>query len=215
MSESADELVEKIRSGDTEALLQYINNHEPQLLAFIDRNMSDALKRKVESVDILQEVRLNAVDSLAEMDLSEREPFSWICQLSERRIIDSHRKYVGAQKRSVKKEVGMQQGGSGADGEGGLINLLVASMTSPSQAFSRNQREFKLLAALQTLPEEVQTAIRLRYVEGLPTKEIAAQLGKSDVATRVLVSRSLTKLREALSADSLFQSFLPEEKPFD
>ncbi len=212
MSEEETILIEKIRTGDQDALFAFITMHEPHLLAFIEKNMSDILKRKVESVDILQEVRLNAVESLGEVDLSERAPFSWLCHLSERRIIDAHRKYVGAQKRSAKKEVGLQGGGGDSGEGGGIINLLVASMTTPSAAFTRGQREYEMVEAMKSLPSETQDVIRMRFVEGKATKEIAEVIGKSDVATRVLVSRSMTKLREILSQNSLFQSLLPPEE---
>ena len=49
---------------------------------------------------------------------------------------------------------------------------------------------------------------RLRYVEGLPSKEIASRLQKSDGATRVLLTRSLAKLQELLRHDSEFASFI-------
>jgi RNA polymerase sigma-70 factor (ECF subfamily) len=75
-----------------------------------------------------------------------------------------------------------------------LINLLVASITSPSEAFSRQQREFKLLQALSQLPEQQQLALRLRYVDGLPSKQVAGQIGKSDGATRVLIARAIKRL---------------------
>jgi RNA polymerase sigma-70 factor (ECF subfamily) len=35
-------------------------------------------------------------------------------------------------------------------------------------------------------------------VDGLPTKEIAERLGKSDVAVRVLLSRTVQKLQQLL-----------------
>ena len=81
-------------------------------------------------------------------------------------------------------------------------------MTTPSGALSRDQREFRLLEALKNLPEESQTALRLRYVEGLPSKEIANQLGRTDGATRVLLTRSLARLQELLRHDSDFASFI-------
>ena len=56
-----------------------------------------------------------------------------------------------------------------------------------------------MLAALDTLPEEQREALRLRYLIGLPSKEIAAKLGKSDGAMRVMLSRSLAKLQEMLA----------------
>lgn len=88
------------------------------------------------------------------------------------------------------------------------MDLLVASITSPSQAFSRGAKEMKLLVALESLPAENREAIRLKYVEGLPTKEIAEQLDKSDVAVRVMISRSMVKLQELLKHEDEFKSLL-------
>jgi RNA polymerase sigma-70 factor (ECF subfamily) len=105
-------------------------------------------------------------------------------------LIDAHRRLFGAQKRSASREVGL--GSPGDDTQHSpLINLLVASMTSPSAAFSRDQKEMQLAHAIEALPEEGREALRLRYVEGLPTREIAARLGNTDGAVRVLLTRSL------------------------
>jgi RNA polymerase sigma-70 factor, ECF subfamily len=212
MSDDEDVLVQRIRTGDRDAFLEFVEQKRLPMLAFIERHQSDALKRKVEAQDILQEITLSAVNSFDTMDLSERDPFSWLCQLAERRIIDTHRKYVGAQKRSAKKEVAL--GAPGGDNDkGGLIDILVASMTSPSKAFSRGQREFRMLEALEELPEEGRIALQLRYIQGLPSKEIADHLGKTDGAVRVLLTRSLNKLQKILSQDNIFQSFLQEKPP--
>ena len=76
-----------------------------------------------------------------------------------------------------------------------------ASMTTPSRAFSRNAREACLQQALAQLPDEQREALRLRYVESLPSKEIAARLGKTDAAVRVMLTRSLKKLQSLLGED--------------
>jgi RNA polymerase sigma-70 factor (ECF subfamily) len=79
--------------------------------------------------------------------------------------------------------------------------LLAASMTTPSAAFSRDQRQLLVLAAMDTLPEDQREALRLRYLVGLPSKEIAQKLGKTDGAVRVMLSRSLAKLQELLAEE--------------
>ncbi len=207
MDDADQPLVERIRNKDRQALVEFMERRRPALLAFIDRNLSSALKRKLEPADILQEVSLSAVGSLAEFDLGDRDPFSWLCQLAEHRIIDAHRKLVAAQKRSSDREV-PAGAGAGDTQRVGFVDLLVASMTTPSGAFSRDQRAIRLSEALKCLPEESQTALRLRYVEGLPSKEIATRLGRTDGATRVLLTRSLAKLQELLKKDSEFFSFV-------
>jgi RNA polymerase sigma-70 factor (ECF subfamily) len=75
-------------------------------------------------------------------------------------------------------------------------------MTTPSQAFSRNAREDRLMAALEQLPEDQRTALRLRYIDQLPSKDIADVLGKSDAAVRVMLTRSLKKLHDLLGDEA-------------
>ena len=197
MSDSDGALVERIRGGDADALAEYIDQRRPQLISFIERNLSDAMRRKVEPDDLLQEVSVDCIRSIGDIDLSERDPFGWLCHVAERRIIDAHRKFFGTQKRDAGREVPLGTPG-GVTGQAAIIDLLVASITSPSQAFSRNQREINMLAAIETLSQESQEAIRMRYVEDLPTKEIADRLGKSDVAVRVMLTRTIQKLQQML-----------------
>lgn len=196
MSEQDDVLIERIRQHDGAALAEYLTLRRPQLMAFIERRLGGALRRKIEPEDLLQETSAEAVRSLPTTELANREVFGWLCQTAERRIIDAHRKYVASQKRDAGREVPIH--GPPDDSRGGLVDLLVASMTTASQAFSRDQKQMRLLTALDTLPAEQREALRLRYVDGLPSKEIADRLGKSDGAIRVMLTRSLAKLQQIL-----------------
>jgi len=191
-------LAERVRNHDLTALAEFIEEHRRQLFAFIDRQLGAGLRRKLEPEDILQEVSAEAIRSLSQIQFGDRDPFSWLCQIAERKIIDSHRRFFAAQKRDAGREVGLGVGSDTANPGGGLINLLVASMTTPSQAFSRNVKEARLQEALQQLPGDQREALRLRYVENLPSKEIAERLGKTDAAVRVMLTRSLKKLQEML-----------------
>lgn len=210
MAEPNDDLAERVKAGDRDALAAYIAQHAPQLTAFIEKRMSDGLRRKVEAADILQDLTASALHSIADVQLGDREPFGWLCQQAERRIIDAHRHHFGAQKRSAGREVYLDapMGGEG----GGIADLLAASLTTPSAAYSRQQKEFHMLHALAELPEDNREALRMRYVEGLPSKEIAERLGRTDGAVRVLLTRSLQKLQEVLSRNSDFQTLVARQK---
>src|SRR5688572_3592663 len=144
----SDDLATRLKAGDADALADFMQQHRPQLMAFIERQLGTALRRKVEADDVFQETSAEAVRALPEAELGDRDPFSWLCQIAERRIIDLHRRYFEAQKRDAGREVPLGAGGGSGSGSdtmgGGLINMLVASMTTPSQAFSRNARELKL-----------------------------------------------------------------------
>ncbi len=67
----------------------------------------------------------------------------------------------------------------------------------------RDQKQMRVLTALEQLPEEHREALRLRYLEGMPSKQIADKLGKSDGAIRVMLTRSLAKLQQILGTDTI------------
>jgi RNA polymerase sigma-70 factor (subfamily 1) len=192
-----DQMLERLRAGDAEALAEFLAARRGPLLGYIDRQMGGPLRRKLEIEDIFQEVSADAVRSLGDIDLSQRDPFGWLCQLAERRIIDAHRRFFGAQKRDAGREVALGTPGGG-ESRRAIIDLLAVTMTTASQAFSRNERELRLGQALAMLPEEQREALRLRYIEGLPSKRIAQQLGKTDGAIRVMLTRSLARLQTLL-----------------
>jgi RNA polymerase sigma-70 factor (ECF subfamily) len=200
MSNPTDDLVERVANGDAEALAEFLVARRLALLSFIEHRLGAALRSKIEPDDIFQETSAEAVRSLPEAPLAGRDPVSWLCQIAERRIIDAHRRFFGSQKRNAARERALDAPRPGEE-RGGLIDLLIASMTSASQAFSRDQRQQRLLSAMEALSAEQRDALRLRYLEGRSSKEIGAQLGKSDGAVRVLLTRSLQKLRETLGEE--------------
>jgi RNA polymerase sigma-70 factor (ECF subfamily) len=200
--EQDEQLAARVRSHDVTALAEYLEAQRRPLIVFIDRQLGAALRRKIEVNDVYQEVCVEAVRSLAEANFDQRDVFSWLCQIAERRIIDAHRRFFSAQKRDAGREVPL--GTPGGDTQhAALVDMLVASMTTPTQAVSRNQKEVLLFQALATLPADQREALRLRYLEGLPSKDIAVKLGKSDGAVRVMLTRSLARLQEILGPDAM------------
>ncbi|MEZ6127671.1 MAG: sigma-70 family RNA polymerase sigma factor [Planctomycetaceae bacterium] len=196
--EDDPELLKGISEGNAEALADFLQVNRKPLMAFISRRLGDGLRTKVEVEDIFQEVSAEAVRSLSPEFPGDREPFSWLCHVAERKIVDAHRHHFNAQKRAAGKERALQAG-SADGGEGGLVNMLVKSMTTPSAAFSRNAREARLMEAVAGLNEDQREAIRLKYIENKPSRDIAAALGKSDAAVRVMLTRTMKQLHELLA----------------
>jgi RNA polymerase sigma-70 factor (ECF subfamily) len=186
-----------LRTGDEAALVEFLQTNQHALLAFIRSRIGSQLQRKIEPEDVLQEASMEAVRTLKQTDLSTWDPLNWLFQICERKIIDAHRRFFASQKRDASREAAIPDGSQAA----GLADLLAASMTTPSDAFSRDQRQLRMLASLDTLPEDQREALRMRYLVGLSSKEIAQKLGKTDGATRVMISRALGKLHEMLAEE--------------
>ena len=90
------QLLVRLRQHEAQALAEFLCANERPLLAFVDRQLGAALRRKIEIEDIFQEVSAEARCALPDTDLTDRDPFSWLCQIAERRIIDAHRRFFGA-----------------------------------------------------------------------------------------------------------------------
>jgi RNA polymerase sigma-70 factor, ECF subfamily len=190
-----DQLIAKVRSRDPAALAELIEHRRPALLAFVERRLGAELRGKLEPQDVLQELAVKALRELPQTDLRDRDPFGWLCHLSEQCIVDSHRRFA-ADKRAAGREI---PGNVRLDGKSqDLIALLAASLTSPSQAVMRDERQQQLDEVLASFPGEQREALRLRYGEGLSTKDVASRLNKTEVATRVLLSRLVHRLQELL-----------------
>ncbi len=121
-----------------------LEQRRPHLLSYIERRWGPALRKKLEPQDVFQEAAVAALNAWPTADLGDRDPFGWLCQIAEQRIVDLSRRF-GARKRSSDKEVPIHAKASGASRE--FIDMLAASLTSASHAVSRNERAAKLNAA--------------------------------------------------------------------
>jgi RNA polymerase sigma-70 factor (ECF subfamily) len=182
-----------------EELVALLESRRPHLLAYIERRLGAALRKKVEPLDIYQETAIAALNAWPTLDLGDRDPFGWLCQVAEQRIVDAHRRFA-ARKRASDREVSANA--TPADASRELIDMLAGSLTSASQAVARNERQAQLEGAIARLPQESRDVLRWRYVDGLPTKEIADKIGKSDGAVRVMLTRTLHKLQQLLGPEA-------------
>jgi RNA polymerase sigma-70 factor (ECF subfamily) len=193
------QLESRIRAGDVEALAELVALNKSRLMAALERKVGPGLRRKLELEDVLQEALARAVKDLPSVDFAGQDPMGWLYQVIDRQIVDLHRFHFEAKKRDAGREISANQPIAGMSEERGFADLLVASMTSPSAAVSRDMRLQRVYNALEKLSEDMRNAIRWRYLENLPSQEIAVRLGKSDVATRVLLSRAINKLQATLA----------------
>ena len=178
---------------DSNAMAEFITDKQTELYEFIKKRTGVHLLAKLDVDDILQDVLSDALKTLQDKSFYPENPLHWLYTICERKIIDSHRRFFSAKKRSAAREARLGQSVA-------IEELLAASITTPSAAFSRNENQLCMLAALETLPADQQEALRLRYLSGLPSKEIALRLGKSDGAIRVMLSRGIARLQILLGA---------------
>jgi RNA polymerase sigma-70 factor (ECF subfamily) len=164
------------------------------------RYLSERLRRRVDPADIVQLTYLEAKRDLPAFRGETPAEFAgWLRGMLKNNVATAVTRHVTTQKRSLKREVNASPAGRGKDSaEGGWIQQLPGSTTSPSGVAIRAEAVVALLDALHQLPETQAEAIRLRYMEGLPLAEIVERMGKSDTAVAGLLKRGLQKLRGLL-----------------
>ncbi len=190
----SSELVQRILNSDTDALAEFIELQRPRLVGFVSSIIGDHLRGVVESDDLVQEIAVSAIAALPRLPKEDLDIQRWLDQLARRRVVDAHRHHFGAAKRSVSKQRSIHGAETGQDGD--LEQLLIASITSPSSALSRDIRLQRIQIAMEKLSDAQRGILQLRYGDGLPTKEIAELSGKSDGATRVLLTRAIQRLQQ-------------------
>lgn len=186
------DLEARTRAGSRTSLAVLADRWSGRLRAYIDLRLGPDLRRRVDADDVLQETLVSALRALPRTDLADHDVFGWFCQLADARLIDLARRHTAA-RRSVRRETG---------GASRLADWLAASLTGPSRAVVREEREARVRDALDGLPAATRELLRLRFADGLPTREIAARVGKSDEAVRAALSRALRQL-EAAFGDSM------------
>ncbi len=197
------ELIERIRNNDVDALAAYIELQKGRLTGLLRMIAGQHLQHVMELDDLLQDISTSAITALPKiLKDATFDVDAWLEQLARRRVVDAHRHHFGAQKRAAGRQRNFSQLDAATSAAANLEQMLIASMTSPSMAVSRDMRLAKVQQSLGELSPEQQQVIRLRYVDNLTTREIAAQLSKTDVAIRVMLSRTIKQLEAALKDPS-------------
>jgi RNA polymerase sigma-70 factor (ECF subfamily) len=84
--------------------------------------------------------------------------------------------------------------------------------TDPLGRVAKAVEQETLRKALVALPADYQTLLILRFMQGLPNADVAAALGKSEGAVRVMQHRALKALAEQLGEAQKARSYLRGEK---
>ena len=169
-----------------------ISLHRDYLRRLIDLRMDDALRRRVDPSDIVQEAQLVASQRVD--DYLRRRPTSfriWLRRKALERLIDVRRRHM-AQKRSAFRDVHLTDASSLA-----IANLMVTS--SPSRWVLRKELIQQVRSAIQGMAEIDREVLLLRHVEELSNSEVAELLDIDLQAARKRHGRAVRRLAERLS----------------
>jgi RNA polymerase sigma-70 factor, ECF subfamily len=192
------ELLRAAECGDGDAGQQLLARHRGRLRQMVAVYLDRRLIARVDPSDVVQEALADAAGGL-DAFLRERPlPFyPWLRQFAWQRLLQLHRHHIGAQRRSVVREVPLdiELPDQSADA---LAERLIASGTSPSRRMIRDEQRWRVQDALARLAPRDRELLVMRHLEEMSAPDIAAILGVSAGAVRVRLLRALTRLRSLL-----------------
>lgn len=187
-----DQLLYRAREGNQEALGELLHRHRSWLQLFAARQLDRRIRRRVGDSDLVQQTLLSAVRTFPEFrGTSVAELQAWLKQIFDRNLADAVR-FHAALRRSLDAEATQLESPEG---------IAPADLPSPSQQLLFGEEAARIADALQLLPEDQRTAIRLRYLEGYSLEQLEQHFQRSRAACAGLVKRGLQALREKLEPD--------------
>src|SRR2546428_13850953 len=178
-------LIERARAGSGDALNALYARFAGKLLPLIRLRMGRSPRTELESRDILQAVLLKSFQRMGQFDGSATGSLmAWMARIAENEIRD-RADYHGRQRRDAARRVPLD-----ALDERELPAPVRSALT---QAILNEDAE-RLERALEALTESQRDIILLRQFEELTFPEIAARLGKSEDACRMMFARAMTAL---------------------
>ena len=201
--EKTIQLLTGVRDGDDDAMNALLERHRVAVRRMVQMRMDQAIARRVDASDVVQDVMLEASSRLQDYLQNPGMPFHlWLRQLVKDRIIDMHRRHRVAQRRSVDREQQVFSIGDDEQSVADLATLLKDADLTPGAAAIQNEFMNRFMIALNELSEDDRELIMMRHFEGLGNSEVAAALELSEAAAGMRHLRALKKLRSALGGDS-------------
>ncbi len=194
-------LLDRALQGDEDARRDLLELHREDLRRMVEARLDRRIAARVDASDVVQDALIEAARRL-EHYLTERPLpyFAWLRQIAAERVIDTHRRHVSSQRRSIlREEHGLEIPDESAVQ---LIARIFADDTSPSNRVVRKERNEQLTEALAALSARDREVLVMRHLEQLSTAAIAEALGISEGAVKARLLRGLLRLRGRLRADS-------------
>ena len=199
----SDERIRRVAEGDDRALAEVFQEHRPRLRQMVLLRLDRRLQGRVDPSDILQEAFLDiarrAPEYAARRDMSF---FLWLRMMTAQKLLEAHRRHLGAQQRDAGREISLFQGPLPEVSSELLASQLLGRYSSASQAAMRAEQQAKLeeiLNGLETIDREILT---LRHFEELTNGEVAQLLGLSKSAASNRYVRALKRLKDELARSS-------------
>lgn len=200
MSPYEDELLQKAITGDTTALCELLERYGPEVRCKL--RIAPAWRPMVSAEDVMQVTYLEAFLQIGRFAPGGKGALSaWLRRIAENNLRDAVKALECDKRPPVHKRVTAR---ASEDPYAALIEKLGATTTTPSRLASREENKGAIEAAVQELPEDYQTVVRLYDLGDLSAAEVARLMGRTSGAVYMLRARAHDRLRDIMGSRSDF-----------
>jgi RNA polymerase sigma-70 factor (ECF subfamily) len=161
--------------------------------------MDRRLQGRIDPSDVVQESCLVAAKLLASYAANPTMPFYlWLRWIAGQKLIDQHRRHLGAEVRRAGREVSLYHGAFPETTSENLAAHLMGRSSTPSHEAIRLEQTSRLQEALESLEPIDREILSLRHFEQLSNGEAAAVLGLDKSAASKRYARALMRLKRIL-----------------
>lgn len=161
----------------------------PMLLLIASKLIGRDLQAKLGASDLVQQTMLEAIQSAHTLRCREpRQIDRWLKALLVNNIKDAAKFFRDRLKRSVSREQRLILAGN-----------LESHFCEPSEPSGNDEQIQQLHHALQTIPAAHRQVLIWRFLEQLSYVQIGKLTGRSEDSVRMMINRSLTRLKRELS----------------
>lgn len=193
-------LIQRAAAGDDAAWIELMGQHRERLRGMVAVRMDRRLRGRIDPSDVIQEACLTASQRLSEYAANPAMPFYlWLRWIAGQRLIDQHRRHLGAKGRDAGRELSLYHGAFPEATTADLAAHLLGRLSSPSQAAIRAEQTIRLQEALNALDPIDREILALRHFEHLTNGEAAEVLGLDKSAASKRYARALLRLKDILA----------------
>jgi RNA polymerase sigma-70 factor (ECF subfamily) len=205
-TESPHELLGRAVGGDRAAIQQLLLLHHDRIVAAIAGKVPADLHAVLAAEDVCQDAYVAAFRQITSFRPHNEEAFRrWLMTIAERKLVDAIRAQRAA-KRGGGRRAEVPASDPQASSVIELLDAVAVHERTPSRSAAHREMVLHVQNALDSLKEEYRDALRLHYIENLTVAEAAERMDRTQGAVRMLCSRGLRKLAEAIGDPARFFS---------
>ena len=201
-SSQTQELLDQARQGNAEAVNSLLDRHRAALRRLVDMRMDQALVRRVDASDIVQDVMVEANRRLTDYLANPTMPFHlWLRHMARDRLIDAHRRHRVAGRRSLDREQPLVARGDVDRSTLELAAQLCDQELTPAAAATWHELQRRFQQAVEELDDQDREIVLMRHFEELSNQEVAEVLELSAAAASMRYLRAMRRLRVLMGGD--------------